>query len=127
MNSLEQITHVERLIDTYCSAWCEPDSARRAAIINEIWDEEGTYTDPTAHVVGRDQLNDHIGSVLAHYVGARVVRTSVIDAHHNRVRFTWKMVMPDGKSLPEGIDFGEVTNEGKVRRIVGFFGSLKQI
>jgi hypothetical protein len=127
MKPTEQSIVLERLIDVYCSAWCEPDSARRAAIIHEIWDEEGTYTDPTAHVVGRDQLNDHIGGVLAHYVGGRVVRTSVIDAHHNVVRFTWKMVLPDGKSLPEGVDFGEVTSEGKVRRIVGFFGPLAQI
>ena len=36
------------------------------------------------------------------------------------------MILADGKSLPEGIDFGELSSEGKLRRIVGFFGPLAQ-
>jgi hypothetical protein len=117
---------LEELITTYCAAWGEPDPGRRAQMLKEVWTEDGTYTDPTAHVAGRRELVEHIGNVLARYPGGRVVRTSVLDTHHDLVRFTWKMVLADGRSLPEGIDFGELSGERKLRRIVGFFGPLAQ-
>jgi hypothetical protein len=34
------------------------------------------------------------------------------------------MLLADGKALLEGIDFGELSADGKLRRIVGFFGPL---
>jgi len=117
---------LEELITRYCAAWGEPDPERRGQLLKEIWTEDGTYTDPTAHVTGRRELAEHIGNVLAHYPGGQVVRTSVLDTHHDMVRFTWKMVLADGRSLPEGIDFGELSGDGKLRRIVGFFGPLAQ-
>src|SRR5690349_15992163 len=126
MNTLERRAMLEQLIDTYCSAWNEPDPKRRDEIIRVVWNEAGTYIDPTAKLVGRKELSDHIGIVLAQYVGARVIRTSTIDAHHGMLRFAWKMTLPDGKSLPEGIDFGEIASDGRLQRIVGFFGSLAQ-
>jgi hypothetical protein len=118
---------LEGLIATYCSAWSEPDPLRREQMLEEVWAEGGTYTDPTAHVVGRSELVEHIGKVLARYPGARVVRTSALDTHHSMVRFLWKMVLADGKPLPECIDVGEISEQRKLRRIVGFFGPLAQI
>jgi hypothetical protein len=95
-------------------------------MLMDVWTEDGTYTDPTAQVAGRRELVEHICKVLAHYPGGRVVRTSNLDMHHNMLRFAWKMVLADGTSLPEGVDFGELSAEGKLQRIVGFFGPLAQ-
>jgi hypothetical protein len=36
------------------------------------------------------------------------------------------MVLADGKVFGEGIDFGELNSDGKLHRIVGFFGPLAQ-
>jgi hypothetical protein len=47
-----------------------------------------------------------------------------VDTHHGLARFAWRVVESDGTMLPEGIDFAEVSAEGKLTRIVGFFGSL---
>lgn len=41
------------LITLYTAAWCEPDRALRQQLLEGAWTEEGTYTDPTAHVAGR--------------------------------------------------------------------------
>ena len=35
------------LIDRYCAAWTDPDAARRAAILGEVWASAATYTDPS--------------------------------------------------------------------------------
>lgn len=115
---------LEKLIEMYCSAWDEPDPARREQILKDVWAEDGIYTDPTIHTVGRRELVKHIGKVLAHYPGSRIVITSVLDTHHGMVRFAWKKVLADGKSLPEGVDFCELSSEGKLQRVVGFFGPL---
>ena len=115
---------VERVIDAYCAAWNEPDRARRREMLSAVWRAEATYTDPTAHVAGVDQLVAHIEKVLARRPGARVVRTSAVDAHHGFVRFAWRVVQADGTLLPEGIDFAEVDNDGAIRGFVGFLGPL---
>ena len=106
------------------AAWCEPDRALRQQILEGIWAEDGTYTDPTAHVAGRRGLVDHIGGFFEQFPGARVVLSSVVDSHHEQLRFNWCVVLPDGKVLLEGIDFGELSADGKLRRIVGFLGPL---
>jgi hypothetical protein len=63
--------------------------------------------------------------VLTTYPGGRIERTSAIDAHHGWARFGWRMALADGTTLPEGIDFAEIGEDGKLRRVVGFFGALR--
>jgi hypothetical protein len=71
--------------------------------------------------MGSNELAEYIGKVLKKYPGAQIARTSDVDTHHDMVRFTWRMVLADGQTLAEGIDFGELSSEGKLHRIVGFF------
>ena len=115
---------LEELITLYCDAWSEPDPARRYQMLQRVWAENGTYTDPTVHMTGSKELVEYIGKILKKYPGVRIARTSVVDTHHGMVRFTWRLVLADGKTLTEGIDFGELSSEGNLRRIVGFFGQL---
>lgn len=117
---------LEQLIDAYCAAWSEYNPARREELLREVWDEQATYTDPRADVQGIAELSALIGKVLAGRPGAKVVRTSVVDEHHGLARFAWRVVQADGTLLPEGIDFAEITSDGKLRRIVGFFGPLQR-
>ena len=115
---------LERLIDAYCAAWSEPDAGRRDAILAEVWADDATYTDPRGVASGRSELSALIGKVLAGRPGAKVIRTSAVDAHHGVARFAWRVVRADGAMLPEGIDFAEVGGDGKLARITGFFGPL---
>jgi hypothetical protein len=114
---------LEALIDAYFAAWNETDVARRLAMLDLVWARDAAYTDPTAHCVGADALGAHIGRVLAQFPGSRVVRISAIDAHHDVVRFAFRRILADGTARPDGIDFGAVA-DGKLTRIVGFFGPL---
>ena len=51
-------------------------------------------------------------------------RASGIDEHHGAVRFAWELVAPDGTVALSGMDFGEIGDDGRLRRITGFFGDL---
>jgi hypothetical protein len=112
------------MIDQYCAAWCEDDPARRTELLQEVWAERATYTDPFAHVEGRQNLVAHIGGMRQQFPGAKIVRTSAIDRHNHCARFGWKLEQPNGTTLPENIDFAEF-RDGKLQSIVGFFGPLK--
>ena len=102
----------------------EPDRAVRQQLLERAWAEDGTYTDPTAQVTGRKEFVDHIARFFEQFPGAHFELTSGIDTHHEKLRFTWRMVLPNGKVFVEGIDFGELSLDGKLHRIVGFFGPL---
>ena len=51
--------------------------------------------------------------------GVRVVRTSAVEQHHDRFRYTWKRL--DGDTvLAEGADFGRLNDAGDIIEIVVF-------
>jgi SnoaL-like domain len=124
MNRSTDAASLEGLIDAYCAAWNEPDAARREEILRDVWAADATYTDPKTQVAGLKELVAHIGAVLARRPGARVIRTSRVDAHHRLARFAWRVVQADGTMLPESIDFAEIADDAKLQRIIGFFGPL---
>ncbi|MFI9407047.1 hypothetical protein [Nocardia sp. NPDC052316] len=118
---------LDALIDTYCLGWSDPDPARRREFLGAALAAGATYTDPTVHVAGVEELAAHIDGVFAQQPGMRVLRVSQIDAHHGMARFGWRLVQADGTALPDGVDFVEVSPEGRIRRIVGFFGGMRSI
>lgn len=116
---------LEELIDRYCRAWSDPDPRERKAVLAGVWAEGAVYVDPRVHASGVIELLDHIERVQAQRPGAQVLRTSRVDVHHHVGRFTWHVQLPDGSTLPEGIDFVELSADGQqIKRVVGFFGSL---
>lgn len=96
-------------------------------MLREVWADGAIYTDPAVHATGVAELSAHIGKVSAGRPGAKVFRTSGVDAHHGVARFAFRVVQADGTVLKEGIDFAEFSEEGKLTRIVGFVGLLAGI
>ncbi len=110
-------------VRTYADAWNEPDEGKRLALLEMAWAEAGVYVDPTVELSGRQALSDHIGAVQAKRPGARIVLTSGTDEHHGLLRFHWRLDLPDGSQGAESIDFGMLDQDGRLSRIVGFFGA----
>ncbi len=116
---------VTALIDRYCDVWNEPDPGRRAALLEAVWAPGASYTDPSVHAAGGDELLAHIAKVRGRRPGAKVLRTSAVDAHHGLARFAWHVVQADGVALPDGLDIAFISGDGaRIERIIGFFGPL---
>lgn len=116
------------LIDRYCEAWQDMDAARRRSLLASVWADGATYTDPNVHASGADELLAHIASVVSRRPGAKVVRTSAVDAHHGVARFAWQLVQADGTRLPESLDIAWISSDGRrIERIIGFFGPLRAL
>ena len=105
----------------YMAAWNEPDAAKRMALLERSWADDGIYIDPMSDVKGRDGLDSAIAGMHAQQPGASIVLASGIDQHHNQVRFRWDFVGADGKTAIQGIDVGELANDGRLQRIIGFW------
>jgi len=109
-------------VTQYMAAWNEPEATARSALLAQCWSDGGIYVDPGVSLAGRDALNAHIATVQASRPGARVEFMSGIDIHHDVVRFLWRLIRPDGTGGDISIDFGEVGPDGRLLKIVGFFG-----
>jgi hypothetical protein len=109
-------------VTAYATAWAEPDEGKRRALLEKGWADDGVYMDPTAHVEGREALLQHIAGFLATMGEAKLERSSGVEVHHDVLRFQWRIVTPDGTVVADGFDYGELAEDGRLKRIVGFFG-----
>jgi hypothetical protein len=120
------MSDVATTVDDYLAMWNEADPARRATHIERAWAGDGRYVDPLLEARGAAALSDMVDAVHAQYPGHRFRRVSGIDAHHDQLRFAWELVDPDGGVAAAGIDVGSLASDGRLRRIVGFFGPLPE-
>ena len=111
----------EETVALYGGAWNEHDEAARRAALEHCWAPDGVYCDPTAVVHGRDALVAHIAGFHVRMPGREIVTTSVVSEHHGWLHFTWRIVTAEGATMLDGFDVGERDEDGRLRRIVGFF------
>jgi hypothetical protein len=114
---------IKDVVTQYMAAWNEPEAAARQALLAHCWSDGGVYLDPRASLVGRDELARHIGTLQSSRPGARLEFMSGIDVHHDVVRFLWRLVRADGGCGDISIDFGEIGPDGRLNKIIGFFGA----
>ncbi|MBZ0296726.1 MAG: nuclear transport factor 2 family protein [Anaerolineae bacterium] len=111
---------IQRLIGGYLAAWNEPDAMARQQFLREVWTDGGRYTDPQSDGEGRDALDRIIARLHRGVPGVQFSLDGAVDHHHTVVRFAWMMKQPNGSVL-HGMDFGDIADDGRLNRIVGFF------
>ncbi|QSQ27490.1 nuclear transport factor 2 family protein [Pyxidicoccus parkwayensis] len=116
-----------KTIDLYLSAWNETQPTRRAELISQVWATDGRLIDPPHAAQGHTGINDMMGALHTQFPGHRFRRASGIDSHHDQVRFAWELVGPNGAVAVAGMDVGELSADGRLRRITGFFGPLPEL
>ena len=114
-----EITPTAALADTYIAMWNEGDADTRAALIAQAWAVDGAYRDPLLAADGHAALSEMVETVHQHYPGQRFTRTTAVDEHNGFARFGWAL-----GDVVAGIDVAQLTDDGKLQRITGFFGDL---
>lgn len=71
---------------------------------------------------GYGALSEMVTAFQGQYPGHTFRRGSAVDLHHDRVRFLWELLGPDGGMAAGGIDFGVVEEDGRLSSITGFLG-----
>lgn len=115
------IVDAETTVDRYVAVWNETDPVRRRALIADAFVSNGTYVDPMLTGEGHAGIDAMVGAAQQQFIDHCVRLTGPVDSHHDRVRFPWEIVDPNGEATVVGIDFGILAPDGRLQSITGFF------
>jgi len=116
------MSHPESL-DHMLAAWNERDPAKVRAHLDKALALDVEFIDPSIETQGIDEFEANVHEVHARIPGADYSRTSGVDSHHRLHRYSWQ-ISHDGEIVVPGFDVTEVDKDGKVVRVLGFFGPL---
>jgi hypothetical protein len=108
------------LVARYLETWNETDQGARRKAIDELWAEDGVYTDPIAVAAGLDQIDATIGAVQGQFPGLVFTLAGEVDAHHDIARFTWSL----GDDLVIGFDVLVLDANGRISKVHGFLDKV---
>lgn len=114
----------QRAVAAYAEAWTGTDDATLRQLLEECWADKGVYCDPLNVASGREAVIEHIAGFSRRFPGHTIKVTTGTDTHDGFGRFGWEMSGPDGQLVTDGVDFVIFGPDGRIARIVGFFGPL---
>lgn len=117
------MSEFDDLIDRYIAAWNETDGERRHELVARTFTKDASYVDPHLEGYGASEIDTLIGAVQARFPGYRFRRTGPLDAHHDRVRFSWEVSPQGGPLFAAGTDIAVVA-DGRLRSVTGFIDYL---
>jgi hypothetical protein len=112
------------VVDAHLAGYCEPDPALRRTLLEQAWAPDGELVDPPMEATGHEGIAALVDAVLGHFPDHRFRRTSEVDVHHDHGRYSWELVGLDGAVAVTGLDVVTFDPQGRLTRVVGFFGDL---
>ncbi|GAA2814711.1 nuclear transport factor 2 family protein [Saccharopolyspora taberi] len=112
------------VIARYLAAWNERDPQRRRAAVDDLWTEDGTYTDPLAAAAGRDAIDATISAVQGKFPDFTFRPGPTADSHHNIGRFTWELGPEGGAAVVVGFDVAVLDESGRIKDVLGFLDKI---
>jgi hypothetical protein len=119
---------VNETVANYIAAWNETDAGRRRDIIARTWTDDGSYLDSHRDSTGHTAIDDMIAAVQERFPGYRFRLSSGIEAHHDRIRFSW--IAGGTEQAPlffGGTDFVVLAADGRMRAVTGFVDAMPHI
>jgi hypothetical protein len=119
---------INETVAGYIAAWNETDAGRRRDIVARIWSEDGSYLDSHRDSTGHAAIDAMIGAVQEHFPGYRFRLSSGIEAHHDRVRFSWSAGGAEQAPLFfGGTDFVVLAKDGRLQAVTGFTDAMPSV
>lgn len=116
---------MEPIIGMYDQAWNTSDASERRRLLGQALTDDCELVEPRGRFPGREAIIDRIDGFTARFPGARVDITSKVDEHNGFGRYGWRIVDREENELLSGIDLVERATDGRLCRIVMFFGQLE--
>jgi hypothetical protein len=113
-----------QLVERYLNTWNETDPLRRRALIEDVYAERATYTDPLIAAQGWETIDATVVAVQSMFPGHVFTLAGEVDAHHDIARFQWHLAEP-GADEPLVIGFDvAVLDQGRIRNVHGFLDKV---
>jgi hypothetical protein len=115
---------MQEIVERYLAAWNEKDASRRRKLVDELWAEDGSYTDPLGDANGPAEIDGLIGAVQQQFPDFVFTLGGPVDAHHEQARFTWHLGRPGDEPLVVGFDVVEFAPDGRIATVLGFLDKV---
>lgn len=127
MNNGDDMTGIPESFDRLLAAWNERDLKKIRNHLEAALTKDVEFVDPNYSIEGISDFAKMVKEFRTRFPESRCLRTSGIDMHHDRARYSWSVVV-DEKTKIDGFDAVQLSKKsGKVKRIDGFFGPLPPI
>jgi hypothetical protein len=105
------------------AAWNEKDLSKIRVHVEKSVTENVVFADPSNFIHGIDAFEKMIKDFRVKYPESVVKRTSGLDGHNNRYRYSWEIYIGE-ILIVKGFDVATLNENGLIERIDGFFGDL---
>jgi len=110
-------------LEKMMSIWNTSDADKIRSISEEIFTDDMHFVDPNYNIVGVDAFVDMVHAVHKKIPGAVYSHVGDCDSHNNLYRYHWEIHL-NGKLIMPGFDVAELNDDGKIVKVIGFFGEL---
>jgi hypothetical protein len=115
---------MQEIVERYIASWNETDPERRRKLVDELWADRASYTDPLAEAHGRDAIDALIAAAQAQFPGFVFTLAGPVDVHHNQARFTWGLGPAGAEPVVIGFDVAVATEDGRLGTVLGFLDKV---
>ena len=115
---------MQEIAERYIASWNETDPQRRRELIDGLWSEDASYTDPLADAHGRAEIDGLIGAVQGQFPGLVFTLAGPVDAHHQQARFSWALGPAGSEPVVVGFDVAVTTQDGRLATVLGFLDKV---
>lgn len=110
-----------QLLDEYFRVWNNPDASARAGELGHLVAPDVRFRDAYGCVVGRKELEAHIGAVRQFMPGMNIERQGEAVQCQGSAMARWIATKDDGTEAARGTNLFHFTPEGRIHSIVGFW------
>lgn len=113
---------MDAVIGSYDRAWNVTDLEERRRLLEAALTDDCEMVEPRGRFAGREAILERITGFASRFPGARVEITTAVDEHNGFARYGWRIVDRDGNLVLDGLDVVERAGDGRLSRVVMFFG-----
>ncbi|MBD2842608.1 hypothetical protein [Erythrobacter rubeus] len=110
-------------LDHMFAVWNSTHEAEQDRLAIAALEHNIQFVDPRHNIVGRDAFLRMVRETQAEHPGLRYGRSCEPQMQNNHCRYHWSIHHGD-KEVMTGFDVTEVTDAGKIMKVIGFFGEL---
>jgi len=118
----EQHAGLTPAVDALFAAWSEKDEGRRRAALSAIATDDVAFADAFSCTAGIDDLVHHLAAAQMHMPGVVLERSGDVRQCQGTAVVDWIAKGPDGAVRGRGTNVLLLDPDGRLARIVGFWG-----
>ena len=112
-------------VDDWFSAWSEPDTARREALLDRLATREIRFRDKFSLIDGISDLRPHLAAVHKFMPGMRLEREGDVRHCQGTVLADWVARAADGSERGRGTNVFAMDHTGRIESVTGFWNPPK--